>query len=274
MDGGPVAAHYGRSDLVQTILTGLAEAGFGERELSPGDLAPVDEFHVRGRQATAELAELARIGPGERVVDVGSGLGGPARHLAAEYGAEVVGVDITPEYCEVASLLAARTGLSERVSFHCADALDLPFEDGEFDLAWTQHAAMNIADKRRLYRETRRVLRHGGRLALYDVTAGPGGEVRFPVPWARRPEISFLASPDELQEHVEECRFEILQWQDVSEPAAEWFRERLAAVQAGDPPPLGLHLLLGEDARAMFTNMLRNLEEERIVLVQTVAKAT
>lgn len=273
MDLGSVAAHYGRSDLVYTILAGLAEAGFEGRELTPSDLAPVDEFHVRGRQATAELAALAELVEGERVIDVGSGLGGPARHLAAEYGAEVVGVDLTPEYCQAAALLAERMGLAERVSFHCGDALDLPFGDGEYDLAWTQHAAMNIADKRRLYSEMRRVVRDGGRLALYDVAAGPGGDVRFPVPWARGPEISFLVSPDELREHIEDCQFRVLEWRDVSEPAAAWFRERLAAAEAGTPPPLGLHLVLGSDAPEMFANMLRNLEEERIVLVQTVAAA-
>jgi len=267
-----VASHYGRTGLEQRILDGLAAAGLDGKPLTPADLAPVDEFHIRGRLATTELALLAEIERGERVLDVGAGLGGPARHLAAEFGAEVVGADLTPEYCEVARLLTERAGLEDSVSFHLADALELPFDDGEFDVVWTQHAAMNIPDKERLYGELGRVLRQGGRLALYDVTAGPGGQVHFPVPWATGPELSFLATPDELRRLVEASGLEIVAWRDVSAPAADWFRERLAAVQGGSPPPLGLHLLLGADAPIMFGNMLRSLEEERIVLIQLVAR--
>jgi SAM-dependent methyltransferase len=269
----PVVEHYGRAGLADRILEALEQAGLGG-DLSPADLAPVDEFHVRGREATEELALLAGVAPGARILDVGSGLGGPARHLAAEFGVEVVGVDLTQEYCDVAALLTERVGLTDRVTFLQGDALDLPFADGTFDLVWTQHAAMNIPDRARLYRELRRVLRPTGRLAIYDVTAGPRGEVILPAPWAERPEISFLVTPEELGALLPASGFEVVEWRDVTEPAAEWFRARVAATQAGEAAPtLGIHLLLGPIAREMFGNMIRNLEEQRIVLIQAVARA-
>jgi SAM-dependent methyltransferase len=163
--------------------------------------------------------------------------------------------------------------LDHRVTFVHGDALELPFEDDVFDVVWTQHVAMNIPDKPGLYSELRRVARPGGRLALYDVTAGSGGPVLFPVPWAGTQEISFLLSPEELRGHLESSGFEILEWRDVTEPAVAWFRERVAATEAGSPPPLGLHLLVGPQAHEIFGNMVRNLEEGRITLTQTVAAA-
>jgi MPBQ/MSBQ methyltransferase len=273
MEAGQVESHYGRAHLVESVLDGLRAAGLDGGPVPPEVLAPLDEFHVRGREATTELAELARIREGERVLDVGSGLGGPARHLAADFGVEVVGVDLTPEYCTLAELLTRMEGLEDRVAFRHGSALELPFEDDEFDVVWTQHVGMNIPEKTRLYAELRRVARPGGRLALYDVTAGAGGPVHFPVPWAGTQEISFLLSPDELRGHVEESGFDVVEWRDVTEPAIAWFRERVAATQAGSPPPLGLHLLVGPRAPEIFGNMVRNLEEGRITLVQTVAAA-
>lgn len=272
-EGGAVEAHYALGDLAQRILEALRRAGLDPDHLKPDDLAPVDEFHVRGREATEELAELAGLVAGQRVLDVGSGLGGTARHLADRYGVEVTGVDLTTEYCRVGNMLSERTGLRDHVELVTADALELPFADGGFDVVWTEHAAMNIEDKPRLYSELRRVLRPDGRLAIYDILQGPGGEVHFPVPWARRPEISFLVSPAELRVLLERCSFNLLAWQDTTAPAVSWFRARARALQADRTPALGFHLLLGSDAKEIFANQARNLEEGRINLVQIVAEA-
>jgi MPBQ/MSBQ methyltransferase len=269
-----VEQHYALDDLAGRILDALRIAGVDVEALTPDDLSPLDEFHIRGREATDELAELAGLAGGEQVLDVGCGLGGTARHLAARYGVHAIGVDLTPEYCRVGNMLTELTGLVGQVELVRADALELPFTEGSFDAVWTEHAAMNIADKPRLYREVRRVLRSGGRLALYDVVAGEGGDLYFPVPWARRPEISFLVSPERLKALLEGQGFEIRVWRDVTRPALEWFRMRAAALDVGGRPTLGFHVLLGSDAQEMFANQIRNLEEDRIRLIQVVADAS
>ena len=267
-----VEAHYALADLAGRLLEALRDSGVDLDRLTPDDLAPVDEFHIRGREATEELAELAGLAAGQEVLDVGCGLGGTARYLAARHGIEVTGVDLTAEYCRAGNLLSEKTRLADRVRLVTANALALPFADGSFDVVFTEHAAMNIADKPHLYSEIRRVLRVGGRLAIYDIVKGAGGEVHFPVPWARVPDISFLASGEELRNLLTDSAFRVLAWRDVTSPALRWFRERAAALR-GKAPVLGFHLLLGSDAKEMFANQVRNLEEERIMLVQVVAEA-
>ena len=157
-----VARHYGQAGIAEAILAALAAAGKNVERLTPDDLAPVDEFHTRGRAATVDLAKLLHLESTHRVLDVGSGIGGPSRFLAHTYECTVVGLDLTPEFCVAARVLAERTGLADRVSYRQGNALDMPFEDESFDVVWSQNAAMNIAERDRLYREMRRVLRFGG----------------------------------------------------------------------------------------------------------------
>jgi SAM-dependent methyltransferase len=263
--------HYGRPGLVEAILAGLRAAGKDPDRLAPEDLAAVDQFHLGGRDTTLELAKLAALAPGLEVLDVGGGLGGPARTLAHELGARVTVLDLTEEYCRTGEELTRRTGLADRVRFRHGDALALPFPDASVDLVWTQHSSMNVEDKEHLYEGIRRVLKPGGRLALHEVMAGAGGDVHFPVPWSPDGAGSFLRPPGAIRGLLAGLGLGETAWVDVSTAALAHLRERAAAARgATAPPPLGLHLLLGAAAGPMFANMLRNLEERRIVVIQAV----
>jgi ubiquinone/menaquinone biosynthesis C-methylase UbiE len=267
-----IQAHYARPDIGKQILAALEKAGKDIDRLTPGDLAPIDEFHIRGRAATLELARVAGVDSTKKVLDVGSGLGGPARALAREFGCQVTGIDLTEEYCRVAEMLSGRVGLSTHLEFLQGDALDLPFADATFDVVWTEHVAMNIPDKSRLYRQMHRVLKPGGTLAIYDILAGPAGPVHFPVPWARVPQSSFLATPDELRRLLDEAGFRIADWADTTDLARAWFAALAGKVRKEGLPPLGFHLLLGPEFKEMARNQRRNLDEARIVLAQIVAR--
>jgi SAM-dependent methyltransferase len=271
MSDGPNAVedHYTSHDLGAVILDALRGMGKDIDHLTPDDLAPVDEFHGGQRPATIRLAELLRLTGAERVLDVGSGLGGPSRFLASRYGVRVSGVDLTAEFVRVADMLTRRTGLDGLVDYRQGDALDLPFEDATFDVVWSQNAAMNISDRDRLYGEMRRVLKPGGRLALQEVAAGPGGAPHFPVQWAREPAISFLFSAAETRGMLEAAGFRVVTWQDTTPEALESASRRTRST-AGAPPPLGTHLILGDDWRAMFRNSARNLEEHRTELFNAI----
>jgi SAM-dependent methyltransferase len=268
-DSDAIAAHYGPGDLAEAILAGARAAGKDPDHLQPDDLTPVDQFHMGGRPATLELIRLAGLPRGGDVLDIGGGFGGPARTLAVELDGRVVVLDITEEFCRVGEMLTARTGLGDRVRFQHGDATAMPFDDASFDAAWTQHSSMNIADKEQLYREIKRVLRPGGRLALHEVMAGPEQPIHFPVPWARDATINALRPAAEARALIAGLGFDEVAWVDVSAASIDWWRERLA-IAAGQPgpPPLGLHLILGPDFGQMVRNMLRNLEENRITVVQ------
>lgn len=203
-----------------------------------------------------------------RILDVGGGLGGPARTLAAEYGCPVEVLDLTEEFCRAGEALTAMTDLSVLVSFRRGDALDMPYPDGTFDVAWTQHSSMNVPDKKRLYGEIQRVLRPGGRLALHEIMAGKTSPIHFPVPWAREPHLSHLQPPETVRSLISASGFRELSWTDETASATEWFQQRLPAT--GDTPPLGLHLLLGPDFGEMFRNQVLNLQEARISVIQAV----
>lgn len=267
-----VRQHYTRTGLVDLIVSALEGAGKDLDDLELEDLAPIDEFHVRGREATVELAEAVELDAGKQVIDVGSGLGGASRRIAQDYGCRVTGVDLTDEYCRVAAQLAELVGLSHLVDYQQGDALDLPFPDAAFDIVWTQHAAMNIPDKATLYREMYRVLRPGGMVAIYDIVAGPTHPVLFPVPWAREADTSFLATPEELRQLLQDSGFTITGWEDTTAMARKWFTEMVKRIEETGLPPLGFHLLMGEDFAAMARNQQRNLNEGRIMLLQVVAK--
>ncbi len=265
-----VADHYKRRALGDVILAALTAAGKDIEHLTPDDLAPVDEFHSGGRNATVRLAQLAQINGSERVLDVGCGIGGPSRYLASRFGCVVTGLDLTAEFLALAGMLARRTRLADKVTYRQGDALDLPFADASFDLVWSQNAAMNIADRDRLYAEMRRVLAPAGRLALQEIAAGPGGEPLYPTPWASDKSISFLSTPEATRAALERIGFRAVAWQDTTEEALQQQMARTKALETGSLPPLGLHIVIGEAFPTVTKNMLRNLQEERLKLFNAV----
>jgi len=265
-----VADHYKRRALGDVILTALKAAGKDIEHLTPDDLAPVDEFHSGGRNATVRLAQLAQIKDGERVLDVGCGIGGPSRYLASQLGCQVTGLDFTAEFVALAEMLARRTRRADKVAYRQGDALDLPFPDGSFDVVWSQNAAMNIADRDRLYSEMRRMLTPAGRLALQEIAAGPAGEPFYPTPWATDKSISFLSTPQSTRAALERIGFRVLIWQDTTEEALQQQTARTKAIETGSLPPLGLHILIGEAFPTVTKNMLRNLQEGRLKLFNAV----
>jgi SAM-dependent methyltransferase len=263
-----VESPYATGRVRADIERALTAAGKDVHTLEASDLAMLEDFHSLGRLATAALVDLAQISASDRVLDAGTGIGGTARLIAAERGARVTAVDITPEYRDVAAWLNDAVGLGDLIEVRTADVTALPFDDASFDVVVSQHVQMNIADKRRLYAEARRVLVPGGRLALWDVTAGPGGPLHLPVPWATSPAQSHLVTADELADLLREAGFETAHWNDLSEPAGNAVRQFLA----GGQQPLGLHVYV-PDFHAKATNLVRNVTENRARLIQAVLTA-
>jgi SAM-dependent methyltransferase len=255
-------AHWGRDDLERAILAALAAAGKDVTALTIDDLAPADQFHSGGKDATVRLARLAGARPGLRVLDVGGGLGGPARTLAVEFGCRVTVVDLTESYVRAGAALTARLGLADRVSHRVGDALALALDGAAFDVVLAQNSGMNIADKERLYAGFARALRPGGVLALQEPMAGPVQPVVYPVMWARDATASFLRTPEEMRRVIEAAGFRAREWDDVT---AEF---------AGPSGPVPAHsiqrIIMGDALETIALAGQRNREERRIVTVQAV----
>jgi SAM-dependent methyltransferase len=264
-----VREHYRATGLTERLKAALASFGPESQRLTPQQLASLDQFHTRGLAATAELAKLARIAADTAVLDIGSGVGGPARFLAASMGCRVTGVDLSDPFVEAARYLTERTGQGAQVSFEIASALALPFADGRFDVALLQHVAMNIADRAQLYREIRRVLERGGRFATYDVVL-LGGEPYYPVPWARTPATSFLLTAEATRAVVEPAGFRTLVSQDDSAAAKAWVAQLRAA---GPPPSPNLGVVMGPDFPQLAANLGRNILEGRVGILTAVFEA-
>ena len=256
--------YWGRDNLAQTILDALATAGRNLDALTIDDLAATDQFHGGGKGATVRLARLAGVAPGTRVLDVGGGLGGPARTLAVEFGCHVTVLDLTESYVRAAEMLTTRLGLGDRVSHHVGNALELLFESGAFDLVWTQNSGMNIADKERLYAGFHRVLRPGGLLALQEPMAGPVRPPIFPLMWACDPSGSFLRGPTEMRTVIQRTGFRVRAWDDVT-------AETAGPSTGVDVPAHSIQrLVMGESLAAITRAGQRNRAESRIVMVQAV----
>ena len=271
MGNEQVVGHYGNESLLARVENVLKQADLGEGTLTLSDLAPLDQFHVRGMAATEEMADGLQLAAGATLLDIGSGLGGPARYLAAARGCRVTGIDLSQPFVEVAQMLTERTGLADRVTFVTGDALALPFPDARFDDAWTQHVAMNIADRAGLYGEIYRVLKPGGRLAIYDIVTGNGAPLIFPVPWARTSEISFLQTPDVMKETLIAAGFTVISWEDKTADGLAWYAGAQAAQQLNrGGGPLSIGVVMGPEFGEMAMNLGRNLKEGRIRLTQAI----
>ncbi len=263
-----VSAYYGSWNLVETIERALRDSGLDPADVTVEQLAPLDNFHSYGPAGTHELARLAGVTADQRVLDVGGGIGGPARFLAKSYGCSVTVLDLTEEFCRAGEALTAWTHLTDRVTFVHGSALDMPFPDASFDLVWTQHAAMNIADKPRLYSEIHRVLRPGGRFALFDVMEGPNQPLYFPVPWASDPTFSFLLSPDDVRVAISAAGFAERAWVAGA--------ELQATIQLPPVPANSLNpgVIMGADASTRMANIMRNTKEGRATLGMGIFERT
>lgn len=260
---------------LERIKVGLLALGIDLDNARPVDLKPVDEFHTGGMEATEALLEELDIGTGTRVLDIGSGIGGTARLIADRFDATVTGVDLTPEFVATARQLTKLVGLQDRAHFEVGSATSLPVEDGAYDLALLLHVGMNVADKRALFAEARRALSPGGTFAVYDVMLGKGaGELTFPVPWSSVAESSFVEAPEVYREAAAANGFSLVSERDRSDFAKDFFaRVRARMEQSGGPPPLGIHLLMGNTAAQKLGNYVEMLEAGRIAPIEMIFRA-
>jgi sarcosine/dimethylglycine N-methyltransferase len=262
-DGRVASEYWGRDGLERAILDALAASGKDLARLTINDLAAADQFHGGGKPATERLARRAHLRPGMRILDVGGGLGGPARTLAADFGCDVTVVDLTESYVRAGEAFTARLGLADRVRHRVGNALALPVDSDDFDVVWTQNSGMNVADKALLYASFARILRRGGLLALQEPMAGPVQPIVFPVMWARDPTLSFLRAPDEMRALIEAAGFRSRAWEDVT--------AEVAGPSAAAIPAHSIQRIVMGDALAEITRAAQqNREEGRIVMVQAV----
>jgi SAM-dependent methyltransferase len=269
-----VAEHYTQGTLEHRILTALREAGKDPDRLDSDDLAPVDEFHHGGRAATAAFTPRLGLRPGISLLEIGSGIGGPARYFARHHGCHVTGIDLTEEFIAVSRALTRRLGMESQVSFEQGSALSMPFADATFDVATLLHVGMNIGEKARLFAEVRRVLRPGGIFGIYDQMREADGDLTFPVPWASVPQTSFVETPAAYKRLLAECGFEVIWERSCREDALASFNQQMAGKPGSAAlPPLGVQVTMGLGAAEKMANHRSNLERGLLAPNEIVARA-
>jgi ubiquinone/menaquinone biosynthesis C-methylase UbiE len=268
-----ISAHYSRGNLLARLNAALIEDGIDPDKPSIEALAPYDQFHGRGLEATLEIAELMSAGPSDHVLDIGSGIGGPARYFASRFGCRVTGIDLTPEFCDVAVHLTRLLHLEDRVRFELGDALAMSFPDASFDGAYSMNVSMNIADKGAFYREIHRVLRPGGWLILSEVAKGDGADLDYPTPWAASAHNSFLSTPEETRRGLLESGFDVIRLQDTLEQARAFGSRSRAMAERGEKPPhRAVMLIHGAIAKQAMANTSLGLLEARIVPIELLSR--
>ena len=266
---GEIAGYYGRGGLLERLNAALAEDGVDPAHPSLEDLAPYDQFHNRGLEATVEIANQLAVRPADRLLDVGSGIGGPARYLAHRFGCRVTGIDLTAEFCAVARHLSRLLGMADLTDFEEGDALALPYAEASFEGAYSMNVSMNIADKARLYAELYRVVKPSGWLFLSELAQGPGGEPDYPTPWAATAASSFLATTEETLAGLKAAGFEVLFCRDrVAETKAFGARAREIVQAGGKPPHRAVQLIHGETAPEAMRNTARAVAEGRTIPIE------
>ena len=266
-----IHSYYSPNDLYNSIIEGLNAIGKDLSALTLDDLQPVDEFHIRGDVATKELIKLSGFGSGMHILDVGCGVGGSTRRLSHETGCRVTGIDLSDQYIDAAERLTQLLSMQNRVDFHAASALELPFDGDTFDGAWSIQMNMNIEDKLSWLKELYRVLKPGARAVLYEVCGNKNSPVHFPVPWAQDASMSFLVPPDAFRDLLTEAGFVVDVWNDKTDLAQKAFANMMEPMGEVTLPELGVHLLVGNDILTKAYNLRRNLDEERVSLVETTA---
>jgi ubiquinone/menaquinone biosynthesis C-methylase UbiE len=269
-----VASHYGKGGLEQKIFTALKNAGIDMERPTVEDLAPVDEFHIGGLESTKELAAQMDLRPGLRVLDVGSGIGGPARYFAAKHGCRVTGVDLTEEFIQVANSLTRVAKLEALVDFHRASALQMPFESAAFDRASMIHVGMNIADKDALFREVRRVLKPGALFAVFDLVRTAPGPLSYPLPWAATEETSFVSTANDYRDALQRAGFRLQRERGRRDYAIEFTERRNALLTQDGPPLLGLQLLIGEKTPLVAQNVLDIMKQGLLEPTEFISRST
>ena len=264
-----VSQHYTHGNLEAALLAAVQRAGKNMETLTYADLAVVDEFHIGGRPATRALGEQIDLPPGAKVLDVGCGIGGPARYFAAERGWKVEGIDLTAEYVEVAKALSKRVGMADKVSFRQASATSLPFDSASFDGATMIHVGMNLADKKSVFAEVRRVLKPGGAFAIYDAMRQGDGAFAYPVPWSSEPATNHIATPDAYKAALRDAGFEVVKERDRREAALQSMQQRVEQ----SAQPIGLPVVMGATAAQKIANMRAMLEAGVFAPVELIARA-
>jgi ubiquinone/menaquinone biosynthesis C-methylase UbiE len=268
-----VSKHYTHGDLVTAIRRGIESLGKRTDSVTVNDLAPVDEFHIGGRQASEDFLGQLDLNPERHALDVGCGLGGAARFAASRYGCQVTGIDLTLEYVETAKVVCGWVGLNSRIFLHQGSALALPFANGSFDRAYMLHVGMNIDDKAKLCSEVSRVLKSNSLFGIYDVMRTGDGELTYPVPWATTASSSAVATPAEYRDALQEAGFTVIAERNRRDFALAFFDQlRAKTAAAGGPPPLGLHILMGRNTPDKVQNMIANISSGNIAPVELIAR--
>lgn len=265
--------HYTHGALTDAIKSGIAALGKRIDDLTIDDLAPVDEFHVGGRLASVHFLDQLDLKPGHQVLDVGCGLGGSARFTASHYGCKVTGIDLTPEYVATGNTLSDWVGLADRVALQVGDVTRLDGDSARFDRIYMMHVGMNIADKHTLFDALSRLLRPGGLLGIYDIMRIDDGDLTYPLPWASVPAGSEVASPDVYKQAIGSAGLDLIHAEDRRAFALDFFDKLRARTEAaGGPPPLGLHIVMGERFPDKIRNMVAGIARDMLAPVELLAR--